>query len=452
MRGCLVNWLSQTKKMNEPQQSLWPRGRLKRWIGSLACLAILTIACTSAGNTSAIGNPDAPQAQLDSKRFGYRFASGSSATDIPFEINFNKIYLPVHINQKGPLWFILDSGAAFDVLDEEWARKLDVKLSDTTAVRGAGEGSVQMAVGTGVSLRLKGLEIVKPSITILPIRSSISTSEGRAVDGLLGYDFFKPFVIEIDYANKRISIHEPKSYRYTGPGEIIPLHENRGHTFIDTPLALPAGRQVKARLLVDTAARMGLMLNTPFVETHRLLETTPKIIDPVMSIGVGGSYRSAVSRIESMRLGRFTIKGPVTTFSRSKSGALSGSDYDGIIGAEVLRRFKVIIDYPRHQMILEPNTHVNEPHKYDMSGLVLMAEGPNFKTYKIFQVLDHSPAAESGLQKGDQISAIDGEPAVNFSLEQIRQMFTRQPGVEYKLGVRRNEQLLTVVLKLRKLI
>ena len=438
--------------MNESQKSLSPGGHLKCWVVNVVCLVILAVACTAPVNTNPAGNRESATAQRDSKPFEYRFSSGSSAKDIPFEINANKIYLRVQVNNKGPLSFILDSGAAFDVLDEEQARALNVKLSDETVVRGAGEGSVRISAGSGVSLSLAGLEIVKPNITILPIHSSISYNEGRDVDGLLGYDFFKRFVVEIDYAKNRLSIHEPKTYEYAGTGKIIPLEENKGHIFINATLVLADGRQLPVQLLVDTGARMGVMLNTPFVDANRLIDTTPQIIDSVISIGVGGSYRSAVARIKSLQLGPFTMKEPVVTLSRSKSGVLAGSGYAGIIGADILRRFKVILDYSRQRMIIEPNAHLNEPYKYDMSGLVLVTEGPSFKTYKILQVLDHSPAAESGLQKDDEIRVINGQPAANFTLEQIRQMFTNQAVVEYKLGIQRNNQLLTVVLKLRKLI
>jgi C-terminal processing protease CtpA/Prc len=159
-----------------------------------------------------------------------------------------------------------------------------------------------------------------------------------------------------------------------------------------------------------------------------------------------------VARIESLRLGQLTIKNPVAAFSRATSGVLAGSVFDGIIGAEILRRFKVIIDYSRQQMILEPNERLNGPYEYDMSGVVVTAERPDFRTYKIYRVLDRSPAAKSGLKEGDEITALNGQPVANFTLEQIRQMFTQGAGVEYKLSVRRNKQLLSVVLKLRKLI
>jgi predicted aspartyl protease len=439
-------------------------GEWKGWIVIVACLTLLVVGCSPTVNTAhsnvIVPAPNSGQAVPAVKReyspagldAGYRFTSGSSAPDIPFELNANKIYLSVRVNNQVPLSFILDSGAAFDVVDEERARTLGVKSSDPSVVRGAGEGSVRIAVGTGISLSLPGLEIVKPTITILPINSSISESEGRAVDGLLGYDFFKEFVVEIDYANQRVNVFEPQTYRYAGPGEIIQLQENQGHTFINTTLAFADGRRVQAKLLLDTGARMALTLNTPFVDGQRLLATTPQIINSITSIGVGGASPSAVARIKSLRLGQLTIKNPVAAFSRATSGVLAGSDFDGIIGAEILRRFKVIIDYSRQQMILEPNERLNGPYEYDMSGLVVTAERPDFRTYKIYRVLDGSPAAACGLRKGDEITALNGQPAANFTLEQIRQKFTKGAGVEYKLSVRRNKQLLSVVLKLRKLI
>jgi hypothetical protein len=44
--------------------------------------------------------------------------------------------------------------------------------------------------------------------------------------------------------------------------------------------------------------------------------------------------------------------------SRDKTGLFASSDFDGILGGEMLRRFKVIFDYSRQRVILEPNPQI----------------------------------------------------------------------------------------------
>jgi len=37
-------------------------------------------------------------------------------------------------------------------------------------------------------------------------------------------------------------------------------------------------------------------------------------------------------------------------------------------------------------MILEPNRYLSEPEEYDMSGMFLIADGADFKTFKVKQI------------------------------------------------------------------
>jgi hypothetical protein len=67
--------------------------------------------------------------------------------------------------------------------------------------------------------------------------------------------------------------------------------------------------------------------------------------------------------------------------SQDKGGALASSKYDGLIGSEILRRFKVIFDYTRGRLMLERNDHFDEPIEYDMSGISLRAYGNDFRTF-----------------------------------------------------------------------
>ena len=102
-------------------------------------------------------------------------------------------------------------------------------------------------------------------------------------------------------------------------------------------------------------------------------------------------------------------------------------------------------------MILEPNCHFSEPDEYDMSGLLLIAEGNEFKTFKVRHLIEDSPATAAGLSEGDVISAVNGTPASKLSLEQVRRMFKKE-GQSYLLSIKRGDERMQIRIRLRRLI
>src|ERR1700694_918179 len=102
---------------------------------------------------------------------------------------------------------------------------------------------------------------------------------------------------------------------------------------------------------------------------------------------------------------------------------MASPEFDGVIGSEILRRFKVIFDYSRQRMILEPNRYFSESYEHDMAGMLLVTERTGFR---VRQVIENSPATAAGLHEGDFISAINGKPAFSLTLEQMRVMFIRE--------------------------
>lgn len=43
------------------------------------------------------------------------------------------------------------------------------------------------------------------------------------IDGVLGHEFIKRFVFEIDYGARLINLYAPENYKYQGTGETLPL-------------------------------------------------------------------------------------------------------------------------------------------------------------------------------------------------------------------------------------
>lgn len=381
----------------------------------------------------------------------YKFLQPSREANTSFELNSNHIYCPVRVNGTGPYWFMLDSGAIFNVLDTELAKSLGVKSIHAVQASGGGEQSVTGAVGSQVSFRLSELQVQQTEIELFPIAARISPADGRTVSGLLGYDFLRRFIVKIDYPHRRIDIFEPTTYRDHGSGEVIPLDIIRGNIFAHADLTMPDGKRVSGTFLIDTGWRSALTLASPFVANQKLVATVTKTIDATTGMGIGGPTVDTEARIKSLKIGRFQLDNVIADFSQAKAGVLSEDNFAGVIGGEILRRFTVVLDYPHHRMIIAPNQTFATPYDIDMSGLFLTSEAGSGR-FKVYSVVKGSPAAEAGILEGDVIEAVDDKPVSQFNLEQMRQMFKGAEGAEHRLTLGRQGRTRSAKFRLRRLI
>jgi aspartyl protease/PDZ domain-containing protein len=372
------------------------------------------------------------------------FASGMSALKIPFELFGNLVLLQVRVNDSDSLRFILDTGADTSVIDAQQAKAL--RLEPQGKIVGSGGGGTAEATFTkGVVVSLHGVQLLDQTIYVLPLESL--SALGRKIDGIIGNDILKEFVVEIDYSAKTINLYEPQGYRYSGVDKIIPLMMDESLLFVHASITLEGLAPIEAKFEIDSGSTGAILLNTPFVTSHQVLTSVPKTIQTNIG-GVGDAAKTLIGRVKGLRLGQFVIDHPITRFSQATRGDYASSKYDGLIGGEILRRFKVIFDYSRRRMILEPNPHFAESYEIDMSGIALVADGDDLL---IDDVDENSSAAKAGIQGGDILVAINGRPEAEFTLDQIRTMF-RQDGKEYLLSLKRDGKVLQLKLKLKRII
>ncbi len=362
------------------------------------------------------------------------------------------VFLRARVNQSKPLWFVLDSGASFPfVVDTRRADALGLKLFDM--VKGSGAGAVEFDIGStsGLTVNLGGLNFNNANAAVISL-SSIETQAGRSIEGLVGSQLFIKLVVEIDYLNEHVTLYNPATYTYSGTGESIPLAMEGDYLFVPAKIE-PADRSAfEGRFLVDTGGGwVTAVLTTPFAKARNFPARQDKVVVDRSLAGLGGEIELLLSRAKTLRIGKLVMPNPVIYSSRDDAGALASTEFDGVIGSEVLRRFKVIFDYPRRRLILEPNARFADPFEAEMSGIRLRASGERFRTYQVFQLIDNSPATQAGLRIGDVLIDIDDRSAARYSMDEIYEMF-KQAGREYKLKLRRGRRRFEVKLRMRRLI
>lgn len=374
-------------------------------------------------------------------------APSSKVSRFPIEMNGNHVLLKGRVNNSDPLWFTLDTGAASSVINMRRAREMGLELTLTGRAQGAG-GTAETARLSGITFSIEGVEIKNLNVMAIAL-DSIEATAGRSMDVIIGAELFHRYVVEVDYENRYITLYDPKQFVYTGTGESLPLKFSGNHPYVRGRVVVPGMEPIEGDFVIDAGSGFGLTFNPGFVTEHKLVERVPNTIE-TKARGVGGEFPLNIGRIESLELGRFKLLKPTSAFPRT-SGFISREGSAGNIGGLILRRFKVIFDYSRKRMILEPNKSINEPFEFDMSGLALVSDPPQFTTIKINRVLAGTPAAEAGLKAGDVLLEVDGRAASEFRLHALREMLKKE-GKTLSFKVKRGEETLEVKLKTRRLL
>ncbi len=373
----------------------------------------------------------------------YAFTSGKTSTTVPFELLNNHIYVQVKLNGKGPFRVLCDTGGA-NIVTPALASSLGLKSEGALQGRGVGEKSEDVALTRVETVQVGDVTVKNQVFAVYPL-ASFESVEDVPQSGLIGYEFFKRFVVRIDYEASRLTFTEPAVFKYEGRGAVVPFTYNNRIPQVEGEID-----GIPGKFDIDTGSRASLSLLAPFAERHKLRERYKTRIEAVTGWGVGGAARGQVTRAESLRLGSVQVARPVTELSLQKGGAFVDPYIAGNVGAGVLKRFNVTFDYSRQTIVFEPNARNSEPDVYDRSGMWLNRKGSGFE---VIDVLPGGPAEQAALRPGDLILAVDGTGADGLLLPDVRSRFRSEvPGTRIRLSVRTGDTTREVVLTLKELV
>jgi membrane-associated protease RseP (regulator of RpoE activity) len=379
------------------------------------------------------------------------FTEGVSSSKIKVSIFDNVIYIPISVNDNSPIDFVLDTGAPeITTIEKGIITRMNIKTNKGGYLRGAGAKSLEF-------VWLEGVKLTLPNIKVLGARMAAHSLVhmepywGKPKYGLLGGNILKHVVTEIDYIKSYVRFYQPDKYIYKGNGQKIPIKFISNAVLVKARVCINAGEEdFEGLFLIDTGVR-NTFFNSPFVRKHCILEKTKKTVENITGFGIGGEGFGKLSRIKTIQMGSYKIDNAIIELTTDTTGVAASKQFDGIIGADLLSRFKVIFDYKRGEMILEPNENFHDFYNYDMSGLYLIVNDMDKELYKVAYVVKDSPAEFAGIEKGDALVRVNGNPVKSYNYEQIKNVF-KQVGETVTLDILRDTILKKFSIKLKKLL
>jgi hypothetical protein len=334
-------------------------------------------------------------------------------------------------NMTDSLQFVLDTGSGGISIDSTTALKYGITTveSDRT-IRGiAGVKPVKFAYNH--TLHLPGLTIDSLDFHINDYEM-LSATYGVQIDGIIGYSFFKKFIVAVDFDNDILLVYPPGSFEYPRGGEILrPAIASIPMQFA----VVHESRDVTGRYFFDTGAGLCLLLNNQFATDSTIFAPGKKMVTTIAE-GIGGKKEMTITVLKRFKLGKYKFKKMPTYIFDDEFNITSYPFLSGLIGNDLLRRFNMVINYSKSEIHLKPNKGFREPFDYTYTGFnMYQIDGDVYLT----DVMENSSAYEVGLKEGDIIISMGNRFGGN--LQQYKNTI-KNPGGKMKIVVLRAGELI----------
>src|SRR6476620_3688714 len=176
-----------------------------------------------------------------SQALGFSLADGKTKVQFPIEVYNNLVVVPVVLNGALPLKFILDTGVRTSILTQKaFTDILNLSYARKYTISGpGGEKLIDAYITNNVSLELPGVlgrghAMLVLEEDYLELRNYMGTD----VHGILGYELFSRFLVEVDYERKILTLMLPNRFKATRKYKAIPIRIEDTKPYITTQVIL----------------------------------------------------------------------------------------------------------------------------------------------------------------------------------------------------------------------
>jgi hypothetical protein len=260
-------------------------------------------------------------------------AHSETPNEIRFEYQDGLIWLKAEVPGKTKsLNFLLDSGAGVSVIDLDQARALGMRIGDPESVQGVS--------GRTVAYRVEDFQansggVVLPKSVLAINLQAISQRCHQHIDGILGMDFFRGRIVQIDFAARTVRIVEQRDSLSLANCEILPIKICNDAFCVPVQVAENPAQWI--RLDTGCDACLDWVVGHP---GKRLTEGT--------SFGLSHLSGNSVKTTVQIGKQRFVVAAAV-----HEEPMFSGEG--GLLGNGLLSKFRLTVDEPGDRVIFERN-------------------------------------------------------------------------------------------------
>ncbi len=341
---------------------------------------------------------------------------------LPMEQLGNYVVVSAKWDRHGPYHFLVDTGSTVIHVSPELAERYRVKNAPPTGippvqVRSASGDIVTLPSAVIEEIRLGDARFEDVPVVVYDC-AALSAHFGIKIDGLLGFPLFRDTRLTLDYPQHRLILAPGKSNALP-PGTPVAYTGARGAPVIPVQLG---GQSVP--VLLDSGSDAALNLNPAGLALTYAAPPRPAVLVGTLS---GDHLQESARVAEPLEVAGYTVPAPIIYLNESLNA----------LGGEVLRNFSVTFDQTRKTVTFhrESRAPITVPAKRS-TGLSFN-KTPAY--WRVAGVVPDSPATWAGVQDGDLVSRINGEPVAQWGFERYAHLIATAEAVTYTF-LRGNEE------------
>lgn len=285
--------------------------------------------------------------------------SGPKATEVPFRLQRNRPYIKVRINGREAN-FIIDTGSGFTVISKESAKRLGVsELARGGKSQGfGGTGKFPIIYGLINNINFGTMKVSYVPCFIRPFHFTDDQPGEDRADGYIGLSILSHFITELDYKEKRMlldrNLNRPPPAEAPSDVTVVPFRTTQ-NGLISIETELEGLHRINA--ILDSAAS-GTVISMAAVKRLNMHSNIIKG-QTVQLIGAAGVAENVellfIRNCRVADLNHNNVRAMVLDFGAINE--TSGFEQSGILGGDFMRQFRITIDFPRAQVMLQPHSN-----------------------------------------------------------------------------------------------